>query len=84
MLQSTVEDTIELSERVALTRSVYSDVFSRPSSGTYTSRDCTVRLAVLLYSAKTCLISPECGTGETKAFTSQCKLRKGYDGIRNL
>ena len=22
-------------------------------------------------------------TGETKAFTSQCKLRKGNDGIRN-
>ena len=22
-------------------------------------------------------------TGETKAFTSQCKLREGHDGIRN-
>ena len=26
---------------------------------------------------------PDCVAGETKAFTSQCKLREGHDGIRN-
>ena len=51
MLQSTVEDTTEPSGRVALMRSVYSDGFCRRSSGTYTSKDCTVSLGLLLYSS---------------------------------
>ena len=38
---------------------------------------------VILASAQTCLICPDRVTGETKAFASQCKLRKGHDGIRN-
>ena len=37
----------------------------------------------ILASAQTGLIRPDRVTGETKAFTSQCKLRKGHDGIRN-
>ena len=51
MLQSTVEGTIGPSERVALTHSVYSDVFCRCSSGTYTSKDCTVSFGLLLFSS---------------------------------
>ena len=51
MLQSTVDGTTELSARVALTHSVYSDVFCRRSSGTYTSKDCTVSFGLLLYSS---------------------------------
>ena len=30
-----------------------------------------------------CSICPDRVTGETKVFASQCKLRKGRDGIRN-
>ena len=37
----------------------------------------------MLVAALTCLICSDRVTGETKAFTSQCKLRKGHDGIRN-
>ena len=51
MLQSTVEDTTGPSARVGLTHSVYSDVFCRRSTGTYTSKDCTVSFGLLLYSS---------------------------------
>ena len=33
--------------------------------------------------AETCLNCPDRVTGSTKTSTSQCKLRKGHDGIRN-
>ena len=38
---------------------------------------------LILPSAQTCLICPENVTGEMKAFTSQCQLRKGHDSISN-
>ena len=34
-------------------------------------------------SAQTCLNCPDRVTGGAKTSTSQCKLRKGHDGIRN-
>ena len=43
-----------------------------------------IRIIVDCYCiSQTCLICPDRVTGETKAFTSQCKLHKGHDGIRN-
>ena len=38
---------------------------------------------LILASAQTYLICPDRVTGETKTSASQCKLRKGHDGIRN-
>ena len=38
---------------------------------------------LILESVQTCLDCPYRVTGETKTVTSQCKLRKGHDGIRN-
>ena len=38
---------------------------------------------LIIASAQTCLFCPDRVTGEAKAFTSQCKLRKRYYGIRN-
>ena len=40
-------------------------------------------LLLIIASAQTCLICTDRVTGETEAFASQSKLRKGHDGIRN-
>ena len=40
-------------------------------------------IGIIVRSDQTCLICPDHVTGKTKAFTSQCKLRKGHDGKRN-
>ena len=38
---------------------------------------------IIISSAQTCLNCPDRVTGGAKMSTSQCKLRKGHDGIRN-